>query len=253
MEHTLFPGDYVLVNKIRYGTKVPKRLQDIPVVGDIFNTKNTKHEYDLYRALKGFKTLQREDIVVFKSVEDNNRFLIKRLIGLPGDTLNIKNTHVVINNMSLPERSEYSYQYRDSSTSFVLSKIYANKVFDTLDFKRKKKLSKLNQTKPSLRTYNIFPFTKQEQWTRDNYGPIIIPKKGMHIIFTKENIAIYKALIANYEQEIIQLNDDNDSINYTFKHNYYFMLGDNRHNSIDSRSYGFVPEVYIQGKMILKF
>ncbi len=251
MEQTLFPGDYVVVNKVSYGVKLPKRLQDVPVIGSWFKTKiNTEHQYKLYYPLKGYKSFKRHDIVVFKSVTNNNKFLIKRIVGLPGDTLSLKDTKVIVNNNYLEEKPEYSYMYSDSSKAFASLKIYANKDFEALAPAVQKKLTKLNSNTPSLRGYSIFPFKKQNQWTRDNYGPVIIPKKGTTISLTKANIAIYASLIKYYEQEDISLKHDNDQVNYTFKQNYYFMLGDNRHNSIDSRSYGFVVESYIQGKMV---
>ncbi len=251
MERTLFPGDYVLVNKVKYGTKVPKRMQDIPVIGGLFKTANAIHQYHLYTPLKEFASFSREDIVVFKSVTDNNKFLIKRIIGLPGKTITIKNTEVRINEKSLIEKPEYCYSYIDSSKSFTLFKTYSNQEFDTLDLKKKQHINKRVETK-SNNNYILFPYSKQKEWTRDNYGPITIPKKGMTITLTKHNIDLYKSLLKNYENEIIDWVDE-DTKNYTFKQDYYFMLGDNRHNSIDSRSYGFVPESYIQGKMILVF
>jgi signal peptidase I len=96
---------------------------------------------------------------------------------------------------------------------------------------------------------NIFPSSYREKWTIDNYGPIFIPEKGTTIQLNEENFRIYGSIIQKYEgiSNLEQLGTDRL---YTFKKDYFFMLGDNRHNSVDSRHYGFIPEDYIQGKMI---
>ncbi|MBC8754301.1 signal peptidase I [Kordia sp. YSTF-M3] len=239
MEKTLFPGDYVLVNKIAYGAKVPTYFADIPVIGALLKEPYLSSKNGRYTKLKAFKEFQREDLIVFKSVEKKNSLLIKRLIGMPGDTLEIVNSTVFINGQLLTKMEFFSYRYLDS-----LGRIetYTNKEFDTLSRSHKAALQKMIVTKA------IFPFSKQKEWTIDNYGPIIIPKKGMTISLTQENIALYKHNIHDYETELKMLSENTVS-DYTFKHNYYFALGDNRHNSIDSRIYGFIPENYIQGKM----
>ena len=252
MERTLFPNDYVIVNKIAYGTKIPQSIQDIPVVGGLFNTNHNIHEYNLYSPLKGFKQFKREDIVVFKSVEENDKFLIKRIIGMPSDTLNIKNTQVYINNSALKGNEQYCYNYVDSSTKGIeLIRTYSNEEYLNLDTEQKKHLKMDLKTKPRKVSF-LFPYTKRKQWTRDNYGRIIIPKKGMKMILDQNNFDTYKYIIRNYEKTTLNLSESNP-ITYIFKNNYYFMMGDNRHNSFDSRSYGFVPESYIQGKMISVF
>jgi len=254
MEQTLFPNDYVLVDKVSYGAKVPKRIQEIPVIGSVFKSQGVLLSYDLYKPLKAFKQFKREDIVVFKSTEENDVFIIKRIIGLPSDTLKIIDSKVFINNTLLKEHDFYCYNYIDSiSNGGKRIKTLSNKEFKNLDTKDQKTIFKNVREIPSKSSVLFpYPYSHEKKWTRDNYGELIIPKKGMAIILDNERFKIYKNIIQNFENENFEVFENETKI-YTFKNNYYFMMGDNRHGSSDSRSFGFVPENYIQGKMIKVF
>jgi signal peptidase I len=100
----------------------------------------------------------------------------------------------------------------------------------------------------------IFPYNTK--WNLDNFGPVYIPKKGATVALNTQTLPFYKKIIGEYEKNDLKVNGNEIRINgeiatsYTFKQNYYWMMGDNRHNSLDARYFGYTPEDHIVGKPV---
>ena len=264
MEGTLLTGDHVFVSKLSYGPRIPQTPLTIPFThntlfgGESYSTLIQNE----YRRMAGFGHVKRGDIVVFnfpngdtvlkkapavdyhQAVRDLGRkqaerslgplvvrpmdkkdHYVKRCVALPGDTLEVRDGYVFIDG-----------EKQSTFDGIRLTRnIYRNARTDM-------RYALNGQEMPDATA--LFPwYSADSTWTRDNYGPLWIPSKGASVELTEGNLPIYKRLIEVYEG-----GKATPGTTYTFKQDYYFMMGDNRHNSLDSRYWGFVPEDHIVGK-----
>lgn len=319
LEKSLLVGDFLFVSKVNYGARVPMTTVAAPMVHDtiplikkksyLFNDDESKNESSWinklqvpYLRLPGFEKIDRNEIVVFNSPADSTNTiiyftsdrkydkpidkkinLVKRCVGIPGDSLEIRDGFVYINGEKneLPDRAQLQFSYLvQPKTNTFNPKVMADRYDITDDFgiineqntyyfpaisdealnkfKNHPNVASItpNKQEKGVRDPNIFPHHPDYKWNNDFFGPIYIPEKGKTIDINLEVLPLYRRVITEYEGNTLSVEGNqifiNDALatNYTFKQDYYWMMGDNRHNSLDARAWGFVPFDHVFGKPV---
>jgi signal peptidase I len=286
MAANLIPGDWVLINKLTFGARLPETPLTIPFSTPRTTSTIEKNYFNWftlpYYRIPGLKKINNNDIIAFnypgeQDIPVDMRLVyVKRCVALPGDTLKISNGILYINKKRV-EISDVQYEYLVKVKTKELSKSLINKyklsegseISNFGDYnlyiskeqaeslKKEKEIASVTRDRKYIgydKSY-VFPNDASLEWTLDNFGPVVIPAKGNQLSMNRRNLTIYREIIERYEGHNVSVINDSIYIDdkplrsYFFKNNYYFVLDDNRDNSKDSRMWGFLPEDHIIGKV----
>lgn len=280
MEKSLLVGDYLFVSKLHYGTRTPMTI-GIPFTQIYLKGIDLPHT-----RLPGFSKVKRGDAIVFNwppedKPVDRRMHYIKRVVGLPGETLEVRDKIVYANGEALPLQEGMQQFWnivkkdqRVRLSSSALRAIGVTEIQATPD----PSIVRIVATEDAVRQIEQWPWVARVEpfiapehagysqimypagrgYTPDNYGPVHIPAEGQTVTLTEENWPVFEPVITRFEGHTARRLEDGsfeiDGVRtneYTFAQDYFFVMGDNRDNSEDSRFWGFVPMDHVVGKAIL--
>lgn len=280
MEKTLLVGDFLIVSKINYGPRTPMSIA-FPFTS--FHIPNLTLPW--FR-LPGFQNIKRNDVAVFnypieEKVISQKEHYIKRLVGMPGDTLELKSKRLFVNHKPSLAKETREFEHEvfvgerlrlsptrvseaggqllrmSSQTSYIIN--MTELTAETIANWPGVDSVKIFSFPPEYREpgSNQFVYASGIQGNRDNFPPVVVPFKGQKITLTAQNWTYYFDIISRYEGNEFKHFGDRFTINgettneYEIKKDYYFMMGDNRDNSLDSRYWGFVPDDHMVGEAFI--
>lgn len=246
--------------------------------GDTVVLQDQNSSYYTLERVYGRENLWRNYDIIYRPVDKRENY-IKRCVGLPGDTVQVIHGQLYVNGKEQVKIGKRQYNYRVKTNGSAINPIRleqlgiakADQAYNPssgyyhlpLTEEALEKIRGMSNVVDVVRDENtdtlmmwklIFPHSPLYPWNEDNFGPLCIPEKGVTVELNASNMPVYERIIGVYENHDLAVHqgkiyiDGKEANTYTFTMNYYFMMGDNRHNSADGRFWGFVPEDHVVGK-----